>query len=243
MSADTFSIGWDVGGWNCDNNSKSRDAIVILDTDRNIVGAPWRGNLRASINAVTSGREWLHSLFALCAADLPGDGSSFVLAIDTPLGFSRAFVALLSERRAAESIGDSQSNPYLFRETERHLFRHGLRPLSPVKDMIGSQASKGMHVLARFAPHIMRCGVWSNGADLTAIEAYPSACKTSALVAELRRKYAPLEHKDKEDALTCGLIAWLFAHAPQLLNAPDEGVPPDEGWIWLPRDAYRRGID
>ena len=28
-----FSIGWDVGGWNCDKNQRSRDAIVILNPD------------------------------------------------------------------------------------------------------------------------------------------------------------------------------------------------------------------
>ena len=237
LPAARFHIGWDVGGWNCDRNSKSRDAIVILDADRNIVGAPWRGNLRTSINEADSGLEWIHSLFTLCGAESPVEGSRFVLAIDTPLGFSRAFVALLSEHRVAGEIGDSQTNPYLFRETERYLFRRGLRPLSPVKDMIGSQATKGMHVLARFAPQVPRCGVWSDGADLTAIEAYPSACKTSALVAELRQKYAPLGHEDEEDALTCGLIAWLFAHEPQLLEAPGEGVSADEGWIWVPGDA------
>jgi hypothetical protein len=25
--ASAFFIGWDVGGWNCDDNSKSRDAL------------------------------------------------------------------------------------------------------------------------------------------------------------------------------------------------------------------------
>ncbi len=134
-------------------------------------------------------------------------------------------------------MGDSQTNPYLFRETERYLFRHGLRPLSAVKDMIGSQATKGMHVLARFAPEVQRCGVWSDGGTLTAIEAYPSACKTSALVAALRKDHAPLGHEDKEDALTCALIAWLFACEPHLLEAPDGDIPLDEGWIWVPGDA------
>jgi hypothetical protein len=46
-----FFIGWDVGGWNCDRNNKSRDAVVILDESRAIVGKPWRGNLRKQINA------------------------------------------------------------------------------------------------------------------------------------------------------------------------------------------------
>ena len=42
-------IGWDVGGWNCDNNPKSRDAMVVLNAERQIVGKPWRGNLRLSL--------------------------------------------------------------------------------------------------------------------------------------------------------------------------------------------------
>ena len=206
--------------------------------DRNIICSPWRGNLRTTINEARSGREWIHLLFDLCGARFPGEAEArFVLAIDTPLGFSTAFVALLTERRAAGTIGDSQTNPYLFRETERRLFQHGLRPLSAVKDMIGSQATKGMHVLARFAPAVLRCGVWSDGGALTAIEAYPAACKASALVAALRKDHAPLGHEDKEDALTCALSAWLFVHEPRLLEAPDEGVPSDEGWIWVPGDV------
>ena len=45
----SFSIGWDVGGWNCDSNANSRDAIVILDDSLDIVGKPWRGSLREAI--------------------------------------------------------------------------------------------------------------------------------------------------------------------------------------------------
>jgi hypothetical protein len=46
----TLYIGWDVGGWNCDKNNKSRDALVILDADLKLIGKPWRGNLRTTIN-------------------------------------------------------------------------------------------------------------------------------------------------------------------------------------------------
>ena len=43
-------IGWDVGGWNCDKNKSSRDALVVLDANRTLLGQPWRGNLCAAIN-------------------------------------------------------------------------------------------------------------------------------------------------------------------------------------------------
>ncbi len=235
--APAFYIGWDVGGWNCDRNSKSRDAVVILDGGLSIVGASWRGNLRPSINAAGTGREWIRALFSLCATGPPCDKADIVLAIDTPLGFSESFVGLVSGLKYGEPIGDSHSNPYLYRETERHLFRHGLRPLSAVKDMIGSQATKGMHVLAKFAPEVVACGVWSDGATLRVIEAYPSGCKGSATVARLRGPFPALGHEDEEDALTCALIAYLFARRPGVLDAPSGEVPTTEGWVWVPRDA------
>ena len=32
--ASALFIGWDVGGWNCDKNPASRDALVVLDAGR-----------------------------------------------------------------------------------------------------------------------------------------------------------------------------------------------------------------
>ena len=51
-----FSIGWDVGGWNCDKNQRSRGAIVILIPDLEIMGVPWKGNLRLTRLAATYGQ-------------------------------------------------------------------------------------------------------------------------------------------------------------------------------------------
>jgi len=34
MSGFTHFIGWDVGAWHCDTNSKSRDAIVLKRVER-----------------------------------------------------------------------------------------------------------------------------------------------------------------------------------------------------------------
>lgn len=232
----SFAIGWDVGGWNCDKNGKSRDALVILDADLNIVGKPWRGNLRADINAANDSADWIRRLFALCQAEAPGD-ACVTLAIDTPLGFSQAFVRLVTQQGAAGEIGRSDTNPYLFRQTERFLFERGLKPLSAIKDMIGSQATKGMHALAKFAPHVPRCGVWSDGQQLTAIEAYPSACKHSATINALQRPFGRLAHDDLDDALTCALLAYLFAAQPDTLIPPGADVPVSEGWIWVPVDG------
>lgn len=244
--APSFYIGWDVGGWNCDKNGKSRDAIVILDAALQIVGKPWRGNLRITINTATGASDFILALFGLCG--LPGSlalapeaaqspAPRVTLAIDTPLGFSQAFVGLASGQQSVEPIGPSNTNPYLFRHTERFLFAHGLTPLSAIKDMIGSQATKGIHTLAKFAPHRTSCGVWTDARNLVAIEAYPSACKSSTTIAKLRRAYPALDHEDKTDALTCALVAYLFDQKREVLAGPDAGVPASEGWIWVPGDV------
>lgn len=151
------------------------------------------------------------------------------LAIDTPLGFPEAFVGLVTGLKCMGLIEHFDTNLYLFRKTERHLFELGLTPLSAIKDMIGSQATKGMHVLAKFAPVTRSCGVWTDGASLTAIEAYPSACERSATIQALRRRYPPLGHKDVEDALTCALIAHLFTGRREALDAPVNAAPISEG--------------
>ncbi len=234
----SFFIGWDVGGWNCDKNGKSRDALVILDAELKLAGKPWRGNLRSAINGATNAAEFVSALFALCGTQPDTATPQVMLAIDTPLGFSEAFVRLVTGLECTEPVGSSQTNSYLFRQTEHYLFQRGLKPLSAIKDMIGSQATKGMHVLAKFAPRATSCGVWSDGAALTAIEAYPSSCKESATIQGLRSRYAPLGHDDEEDALTCALIGYLHAAQREALASPLDTVPAGEGWIWVPRDAF-----
>ena len=246
-------IGWDVGGWNCDHNPKSRDALVALDSDRQLLGKPWRGNLRSTINESATAAEFVQNLLELCRIDVPGLAfTKATLAIDTPLGFSKPFVDLITLGRTAPAIGIASENPYLHRQTEHFLFTKGLSPLSPIKDMIGSQATKGMHVLGRFATDRQSCGVWTDGQLLQAIEAYPSACKRSASVELLRSHFyqdveshghtgrrfiSGLEHVDLQDALTCALLDWMFVHDLNALVPPFPGIEPCEGWIFVPVDG------
>jgi hypothetical protein len=235
-TSSSFFIGWDVGGWNCDKNRKSRDAIVILDADRNVVGEPWRGNLRSPIKDAVDSEGFVAALFARCGAQAKVDDGPIMLAIDTPLGFPEAFVRLITGLQAVGDLDSSDTNPYLFRQTERRLFEQGLKPLSAIKDMIGSQATKGMHVLAKFASTATGCGVWHSG-RLTAIETYPSACKNSPSIRALQKPFGKLAHNDLDDALTCSLVAYLFTAQRNTLLEPEPSVPVSEGWIWVPKDA------
>ena len=231
----SFFIGWDVGGWNCDKNGKSRDAIVILGESLAIVGDPWRGNLRQCIAATVTTRDWLAALFTRCEAKIPEGAATVTIAIDTPLGFPGEFVALVTGAGCLEPDEVSGRNRYLFRQTERCLFERGLKPLSAVKDMIGSQATKGMHVLAKFAPQVESCGVWTDGLGFRAIETYPTACRGNQAVQALQKRHKPLAHVDLDDARICALVAYLFATRRRSLNGPPNGVPQHEGWIWIPK--------
>lgn len=256
-----YFIGWDVGGWNCKANPNSRDAIVILDNARNLIGDPWRGNLRKTINKANSSEEFVSILFELCNATYDAfNVKQVLLSIDTPLGFSQALIDLLVNKQFIGEVEDSASNGYLYRYTERFLFRCGLKPLSPIKDMIGSQATKGMHALSKFAPDIKSCGVWSDGDKLLAIEAYPSACKNSEVMNELispfviakyyeydsdkeiRQYVAGLDNSDKYDALVCALVGWLQLNDSKKVIQADLDTPDSEGWIFVPVDALNKGF-
>jgi hypothetical protein len=74
-------------------------------------------------------------------------------------------------------------NPYVFRRTEqtlveRGLFLKGRTPLSTVRDMIGSQSSKGLYFLRKSSMKQRAPAVWySQG--WTAIESYPTPVRTS----------------------------------------------------------------
>lgn len=237
MKREAFYIGWDVGGWNCEKNSKSRDAIVILDDNLAVLGKPWRGNLRECITSSTTTQKWLNALFERCGAQFPETRPSITMAIDAPLGFSNEFVNLITRKRFVEADEESGRNRYLFRFTERHLFDKRLRPLSAIKDMIGSQATKGIHVLAKFAPKMESCGVWTDGKAFRAIETYPAVCrkiKTKRVKKLLRWRRKP-GNDDMDDARVCAVIAYLFATKRELLTEPSAEAPVGEGWIWIPR--------
>jgi hypothetical protein len=237
--ATAYSIGWDVGGWNCDRNTKSRDAIIILNGKLGVVGQPWRGNLRETINEASTSRDWISRLFGLCKNSLMDSKIVATLAIDTPLGFSTEFQNLITSRTPHNTIGLHDTNQYLYRKTERLLFERNKKPLSPIKDMIGSQATKGMHVLAKFAHHAESCGEWSHDErTLVAIEAYPASCKQSPLTKKLLNEVnLPAANRDIQDAAICAVIAHMFRTNRNKLWSPSKEIPINEGWIWLPKDA------
>ena len=181
------------------------------------------------------------SIVQLCG--LSAKSGSITLAIDAPLGFPDAIVQLLAQRPIAAPNKEFRTNRYLFLRTERYLRERCFKPLSAIQDQIGSQATKGIHVLARFAPKLVDCGVWSDGGELTVIETYPAPCLKSKTITALLQhdRYSKfLEEDDRKDALICALVAQLFAETTGELVPPEKDVSTSEGWIWLPKDAFTR---
>ncbi|MEQ8704805.1 MAG: hypothetical protein RIC19_12840 [Phaeodactylibacter sp.] len=223
-----YYIGWDVGGWSCEKNSKSRDAIVILDESLDVIGEPWRGNLKDTLNSVEPNdhQAFIRALFELCGVSQYDEGAIIYLAIDTPLGYSQAFTDLVIKGKIAdEPIGEHRENPYLFRRTERFLSEKGFRPLSAVQDMIGAQSTKGIHLLSKLGLKVKETGVWTKG-NLTVIETYPTANRKTF------KSFCLEGHEDIQDACICARVAHVFATERERLYQPTDDVPEKEGWIW-----------
>lgn len=228
----TIAVGWDVGGWNCDDNAKSRDALIVLDGQAERLGQPWRGNLRQAINQAPNTAAFLAKIFSLCSIGGAPTTCQVTIAIDAPLAFPASLIALLTAGRIQNNLGDSATNPYLYRFSERRL---ATPPLSVVKDMIGSQSTKAIHATNKFAPNIETLGVWSDGGTTRFIETYPAACRRLSARVEEFVLAGLAGHKDIIDAGVCALIALRFATAPKTLEPPAQDAPPSEGWIWLPK--------
>jgi hypothetical protein len=242
-----FLMGWDVGGWHCDRNKLSRDGLVLLelvDDDLSAIGK-WRGNLRDTLVALT-GVPLVRKMLALCQLH---DAGSFdlTIAIDTPLGWPQAMLRLACGGEPTFVPDDDRFNPYTRRETEVDLIRRGYKPLSAVRDMLGSQSTKGIHFLRAASLRLAFRGAWAAERDevgITAIETYPAVA----------RKHAPLSTRcaqmlakppftsfgggivpDIEDALICALVAHLFSDIPGDVEPVPPTAPELEGWIILPR--------
>ena len=242
-------LGWDAGAWNCDRNRESRDALCALELGGSgpvLVGTPWRGNLRDLLVA-HAGHDLVGAL--LRRLDVGADDSRHVtIAIDTPLAWPRRMLELVTVGTCIDVPAEADNNPYLFRMQELALFGREQRPLSVVRDMIGSQSTKGIHFLhrARLAP--MGVGIWGLGST-TAIETYPAAAVADLEVARLsaalladvlgqeRKPRNDAWQGDVRDAIACALIAMLHRQRPERLEAPGPEAEPAEGWIWLPKAA------
>jgi hypothetical protein len=211
----TIAIGWDVGGWNCDKNTDSRDALVVLGAQAELLGQPWRGNLRHAINDANNTATFLTKIFSICRVERPPLDSRVTIAIDAPLAFPASLVALLTSGRVEPNLRENATYPYLYRFCERRL---ATVPLSVVKDMIGSQSTKAIHATTKFAPIVEALGVWSDGGATRFIEIRQRADVSQRKVRNLGPP-APLATTKTSSTLAFARLSRIASRRPRkLLN-------------------------
>ncbi len=116
----TCYLGWDVGGWHSDHNSKSRDAIVVLNAGGDVIGMidkNGRDGLAQRFRTTdpSDTNFWTEICRGSGAEDALRTCTHLVVAIDAALDFSTEFKALLRGERI-ESISDTSAElPYLYR--------------------------------------------------------------------------------------------------------------------------------
>jgi len=271
MEMKNYYIGWDVGAWECSSgHNKSCDALVVMN-DEETLGFH-RDNMSVSIQEVCDAptpekpRKLIDSWFDMC--DIPDRYSadaSYFIAIDTPLGWPKAFTTLLNRKLDSTwkyvETESNVENKLLFRRTERELGGS----LSGVVHAIGSQSTKGMALLCAVGAATTTWGVW-RVANVTLFETYPKPCLRSApfvawmsgldLSRDIRQWYNPvnketnkkertlLSQDDTFDAGVCACVARAFSKSsPELKQPPstDPNNEQDEGWIFYPEGQLIQG--
>ena len=82
-------------------------------------------------------------------------------------------IELVTTGVVVEVPPEADKNPDLFRAQDLALFTKGHRPLSMVRDMIGSQSTKGIHFLQRARLLPVATGVWGEQFHRGCCEAFP----------------------------------------------------------------------
>lgn len=117
----TYYVGWDVGAWYCDDNSKSRDAIVVLD-ESGKEKISLRKVVRQELQQETV-HQFLNMYFSKSFFNV---NDKIIFAIDAVFSFPCGIIDLLSGNDYTVDPnsdmwqkGCSIENPFLFRYTER----------------------------------------------------------------------------------------------------------------------------
>ena len=157
----------------------------------------------------------MSQLFDLCKNSLADSNVEVTLRSIHLSGSQLNFRALSHRRTPQDAIGLSDTNQYLYRRQSDY-FRANKKPLSAVKDMIGSQATKAMHVLAKFAHHAQSCGVWKRMGEFNHVEAYPASYKEFLLTKKLLMNQTSRANEDIQDAAICAVSHIYFVRIVEL---------------------------
>ena len=227
----TYYIGWDVGAWHCDKNTKSKDCICVV-SGQNPTGCSKRLCIRKQFTE-SKIIDFLNNILGEKKFD---ENDIIYMAIDAVLCWPQKFVNLLMNGSIDGDDGEiwktekAIDNPLLYRKTERIVGKKH-KPLSVVQGQIGSQSTKAIFFLKKygFKMDTNEPGVWKCG-NITAIETYPALLT------------ADPKHDDIIDAKLCANLARNFADDLKLkekmrypMEQEEIESAKQEGWIWIPQ--------
>ena len=287
----TYYVGWDVGAWECPNTkfaARSQDCITILDEGGKLLFA-WMGNIYCppkNNNGDAKLKDETKTLFKLINS-LIGDENNIIhksndfskidendklfIAIDAILGLPNLATSLFNldeNEKNTDKVEDIIKNhkKYLFRLTERNLPKHK-SPLSVLKDMLGSQATKALFTLRywNFKWNAQEL-VWEMDNHIS-LETYPSAAYANVINMNDKMeiewnnvfnandeppkiqlnpaKDIKSRWLDLNDSIICAKVAKEYKENNCLspsLGEEDEAAK-QEGWIWLPNSSWGKKAD
>ena len=230
----TYYVGWDVGAWHCEKNTKSKDCFCLLDENGCAILPYNRSCVSDEILQKECFLDFIRTIFP---RQTFSKCDEFIIGIDAVFCWPKNFVSLINAKGPKDITykptgwEGAINNEILFRKTE-YIIAHKHKPLSAVQGQIGSQSTKVIYFLKKYGFKVDSSspGVWKSGKAI-AIETYPAILDSG-------------DHDDVTDAKLCAKLARVFHVMPAKLISPEteeeKEAAKEEGWIWVPRQPIEQ---
>ena len=220
---DMVFIGWDVGGWHGQKNS-----LAVIDINGQLVeGFP------ITIENIRDEEAFIKMI---------NHFPKFVLGIDSPLRFPKAFKDLLNDSLKGLIKQDYKmiQNPLAYRYTDKKIHQvFEKHPLSASFDKLGNPATVAMYYINKFKEQL-ECSILpfdTKSENRNVIEVYPAILDPDVFFkhGKIFECYEEMKAKgktgDEKDAIKAAFIA-LAVYKNGFKTYADAGEDLSEGWIY-----------
>ena len=223
-------IGWDVGGWHGQKNS-----LAVIDINGQLVE-----EFPKTIKNIRN-----EEVFIEMINHFP----KFVLGIDSPLRFPKAFKDLLNDSFKEPIVKNCKmiNNPLAYRYTDKKIHQvFEKHPLSASFDKLGNPATVAMYYINKFKEQL-DCSILpfdTKSKNRNVIEVYPAILESDVFFKqkEILKSYKKMMAKvktsdereitsDEKDAIKAAFIA-LAVYKNGFKTYADAGKDLSEGWIY-----------
>jgi len=227
---DMVFIGWDVGGWHGQKNS-----LAVIDINGQLVE-----EFPKTIKNIRN-----EEVFIEMINHFP----KFVLGIDSPLRFPKAFKDLLNDSFKEPIVKNCKmiNNPLAYRYTDKKIHQvFEKHPLSASFDKLGNPATVAMYYINKFKEQL-DCSILPfdiKSKNRNVIEVYPAILESDVFFKqkEILKSYKKMMAKvktsdereitsDEKDAIKAAFIA-LAVYKNGFKTYADAGKDLSEGWIY-----------